>query len=140
MGGTTIPPAIQKFCQEFIPSAVLLLTMPPSEAQAIALHCCATLKAFAPRYADAMDGPKEFGDPMEDSFIQKYDNSGLLIIDNVDRRLRPPQVRALISLMHRKQDRAVILIGPPPSQHPDNEPWRALGIELYRRNYQAIGG
>lgn len=134
-----IPAPLMGFCKQLIPSAIYLLTMEPKRAQAVALHCCDELKAFRPRYIDMMAAPQDFTDK-DDGFLMKYDASGLLVIDSVDRRLRPPQVRTLISLLHRKQDRPALLIGQPPSQWPNGEGWQALGVELYRRKYKRIGG
>lgn len=133
-----MPAQAQEFCDQFAPSKLMLLTMQPRTALNIALACCKSLSEFAPKYVDMMNAPISF-DESDETFLSKHDSARLLAIDGVDRRLRPPQVRTLISLIHRKPHRPAILIGTPPSQHPANEPWRALGLELSRRGCALVG-
>ena len=114
----------------------VLITNKPKYAIAAALDVATALRHRKPRYLDAMKAPSDFRTSPE-AWINLYSNNNLLIIDSVDRRLRPAQVRSILELIHHKE-RSYILIGDPASQHPDNEPWLALSTELHRQQAKVI--
>jgi hypothetical protein len=117
-------------------SSYILLTGKANHATAAALQVATQLKHARPRYVDAMTAPQDFSESPT-TWVSLYDSNGLLVIDSIDRRLRPPQVRAIVDLLHRKE-RPVIMIGDPPSMHPSNEPWLALGTELHKKQTEII--
>jgi len=129
-----LPQAFHAFVEDHPHSRMLLVTGQAKKLQADALQVCERLKHLRPRFVDAMDAPSDFNDQKGlDGWLMRYSSVGLFVIDSIDRRLRPPQIRAVVDLLHANPRAPVILIGDAPDRHPDSEPWRALSIEMNRR-------
>jgi hypothetical protein len=131
-----MPTHLQTIVKNYPEPTTVLLTGRTKHATAAARLIANQLKQARPRYIDAMTAPQEFSEPTI-NWINLYNTNNLLIIDSIDRRLRAPQIRAVVDLIHIKP-RPVILIGDPPALHPQNEPWLALAIELQRRETKLV--
>jgi hypothetical protein len=132
-----MPPKLTKLVEGY-PKKIkcVLIANKPKYAVGAALEAAHLLKRLRPRYIDAMKAPNDFN-TSTDSWVNAQSKNGMIILDSIDRRLRPPQVRAVVDLMHH-QERPIILIGDSPSQHPNNEPWLALSTELHRKQTEII--
>ena len=132
-----VPPKLNEMIENHPEeSKCILISNKPKYAAGVALQAAHLLKHLRPRYIDAMHAPNDFN-ISTDSWVNAQSKNGMIILDSVDRRLRPPQVRAVVDLMHHQQ-RPIILIGDSPSQHPNNEPWLALSTELHRKQTEVI--